>query len=319
MSTDPALRGAVQPDRRMATVKGIASALFAYFLFSSSDAVIKSLVGRYSTFQILPFQAVFAMIPVTFMILGGRGLRMPRGNNLVWVLARGVLAGVGAILGFYAFRHLPLADVYALAFCAPLIVTVLAPSMLGEKIGARRWAAVIIGFIGVLVMVRPGFAELKLGHLAALATAFSGAGTLIIMRRLRGIETASTMATAVMLGLVAVSLPVLPFVWVTPDLRSIGMLAASGLMMGTAQFFILRALSLASAAVIAPMQYTMMIWAVVYGFVVFATEVSPFTLLGSAIVVASSLYTMYRERVRGVAERGVAAVSPAAPPVRPAE
>ncbi|MGL4445845.1 MAG: EamA/RhaT family transporter, partial [Alsobacter sp.] len=91
----------------------------------------------------------------------------------------------------------------------------------------------------------------------------------------------------------------------------------SGLMMGTAQFFMLRALSLASAAVIAPMQYTMMIWAVFYGFVVFATDVSPWTLLGSAIVVASSLYTMYRERVRGVADRGTAPVSPAAPPIRP--
>jgi drug/metabolite transporter (DMT)-like permease len=316
VSQDPAANAPAAPDRRFATIKGILSALLGYFLFSSSDAVIKLLLGTYSTFQILPFQALFAMIPVTFMILGGRGLRMPRGENLVWVMARGFLAGLGAVLGFFAFSHLPLADVYALAFCAPLIVTVLAPSMLGEKIGPRRWAAVIVGFIGVLVMVRPGFEELKLGHLAALATAFSGAGTLIIMRRLRGIETASTMATAVMLGLLAISLPVVPFVWVTPDLRALGLVAASGLMMGTAQFFMLRAVSLASAAVIAPMQYTMMIWAVFYGFVVFATDVSPWTLLGSAIVVASSLYTMYRERVRGVADRGTAPVSPAAPPIR---
>lgn len=189
-----------------------------------------------------------------------------------------------------------MADVYALAFCTPMIVTMLSIPILGERVGPRRWAAVIAGFVGVLVMVRPGFTTLAAGHLAALGTAFTGAGTVLIMRHLRGAEAPSTMVATVMVGLLGVSLPVLPFVFRAPDAADLALSAASGLMMGCAQFCILRALSAASAATVAPTQYSMMIWAVIYGVIVFGTPVSPYVLAGAAIVVASSLYTMNRER-----------------------
>lgn len=189
-----------------------------------------------------------------------------------------------------------MADVYAIAFCTPLLVTLLSIPILGESVGLRRWSAVVAGFIGVLVMVRPGFTTLAMGHLAALATAFTGAGTVLIMRRLRGAESPSVMVASVMVGLLAVSLPVLPFVFRMPTASDLALCAASGLMMGCAQFCILRALSLASAATVAPMQYSMMLWAVVYGLVVFGQPVSPYVLAGAAIVVMSSLYTMNRER-----------------------
>ena len=177
------------PDRRYSTLKGVGFALCGYFLFATADALTKTIVNSYSSFQIIPMQVVFASLPIVAMIVRGGGFRIPRGVNLALLGLRGLLAGLGAILGLYAFRHLPLADVYALAFCAPLLVTVLAIPILGERVGPRRWAAVIVGFIGILVMVRPGFQALSLGHVAALLTAFSGAGTLLIMRHLRGVET----------------------------------------------------------------------------------------------------------------------------------
>lgn len=300
MEDKPALPEA---ERRTSTFKGIAVALLAYFCFGTADALIKTIIGRYSTFQVIAIQVVFASIPVVAMILRDGGFRLPRGGNLGLVALRGALSGAGAIAGLYAFRHLPLADVYALAFCAPLIVTIMSIPLLGERVGPRRWAAALVGFVGILIMVRPGFQELSLGHGAALLTACFGATTLVIMRHLRGVETAATMASAVMIGLVSVSLPVLPFVWNTPTLVDVGVLAASGLLMGSAQFLMLRALSQASAAAVAPMQYTMMVWAVLYGLVLFDTPVSPFVLAGCAVVMASSLYTMHRERKLGIARR----------------
>jgi drug/metabolite transporter (DMT)-like permease len=270
--------------------------MLAYFLFSSSDAIVKVLVPRYSVFQLIPQQVAFALIPVAGIVLATGGFHRPKRKNLRLLVLRGLLAAGGTVIGVYSFSRLPIADVYALAFCTPLIVTVLSIPLLGEKVGIRRWAAVLVGFIGVLVMVRPGFMTLTLGHVAALGTAFTGAGTVLIMRHLRGVESSSTMVTTVMIGLLTVSLPILPFVFVKPTASDLALSAASGLMMGCAQFCILRALSLASAATVAPMQYSMMIWAVLYGYLVFNTPVSVYVLAGAGIVVLSSLYTMNRER-----------------------
>jgi drug/metabolite transporter (DMT)-like permease len=126
------------PDRRYSTLKGVGFALCGYFLFATADALTKTIVNVYSSFQIIPMQVVFASLPIVAMIVRGGGFRIPRGINLALLGLRGLLAGLGAILGLYAFRHLPLADVYALAFCAPLIVTVLAIPILGERVGPRR-------------------------------------------------------------------------------------------------------------------------------------------------------------------------------------
>lgn len=275
---------------------GLLFGLLAYFLFASSDAIVKLLMQRYSVFQVMIFQVCFALVPVLGTMLATGGLQRPKRRNLPLLSLRALLAGGGTLLGLYAFSRLPMADVYALAFCTPMIVTLLSIPLLGERVGPRRWAAVLAGFAGVLIMVRPGFTTLTLGHLAALGTAFTGAGTVLIMRHLRGAESPSTMVATVMVGLIGVSLPALPFVFIPPSASDLALSAASGLMMGCAQFCILRALSLASAATVAPSQYSMMVWAVVYGLVVFGTPVSGSVLLGAAVVVASSLYTMNRER-----------------------
>jgi drug/metabolite transporter (DMT)-like permease len=277
-------------------VLGLGFSALAYFLFASSDAIVKLLVQRYSVFQIIAFQVCFALVPLVGTMVATGGLRPPKRRNLPLLALRALLAGFGTALGVLSFSLLPMADVYAIAFCTPLIVTVLSIPLLGERVGIRRWSAVLVGFIGVLVMVRPGFTTLTSGHLAALATAFTGAGTVLIMRHLRGAESPAVMVSSVMIGLLAVSLPVLPFVFRMPTPSDLALSAASGLMMGCAQFCILRALSLASAATVAPMQYSMMVWAVIYGLVVFGQPVSPFVLAGAGIVVLSSLYTMNRER-----------------------
>ena len=141
-------------------VTGIGFALLANLLFATSDAIVKLLTERYSIFQIIPMQVAFACIPILVMLRRDGGFRRMRAAHPRLIVLRGFLAGIGTIFGFYAFSALPLAEVYAIAFCTPMVVTILSIPILGEQVRAHRWAAVVVGFLGILVMVRPGFETL---------------------------------------------------------------------------------------------------------------------------------------------------------------
>ena len=278
---------------------GVLCSLLANLMFASSDALVKGLTATYSIFQIIPMQVAFACIPILVMLRRDGGIRRMRAAHPRLIVLRGLLAGVGTIFGFYAFSALPLAEVYAIAFCTPMVVTILSIPILGEQVRAHRWAAVVVGFLGILVMVRPGFATLTLGHLSALGSVFTGAGVVLIMRKISRDEQRAVLVTAVMLGLLATSLPVALFVFKPPAWFDLLRVGAAGLLMGSAQFLVVRALSLAPASTIAPMQYTMIVWALAYGSLFFGNQIDPFVVIGACIVIASSLYIMHRERVRG--------------------
>lgn len=276
---------------------GLVIALLGNFLFTTSDAIVKSMSARYSVFQLIAMQVGFACIPL-LVILGRDGtFSRLRVRHPFLVSLRGLLAGLNAAVGFHAFSLLPLAEVYSIAFCAPLIVTLASIPLLGEQVGLRRLAAVLVGFAGILVMVRPGFVALSLGHLAALANAFMGASVVLIMRRIAREEERGVMVSAVMIGLLAVSVPPLFWVGRVPLWQDVALMALSGLIMGTAQFVVLEALRRAPAASVAPMQYTMLVWALIYGVAIFGDPIRPNIVLGAAIVIASSLYIMHRERL----------------------
>jgi drug/metabolite transporter (DMT)-like permease len=281
-------------------IRGVLLALLGFFLFASSDAVVKTLAGRYSIFQLIPVHVAFGAVPVAISVARSGGLRalLPRHPRLVAL--RGLLAGVGTILNFFAFSTLPLADVYAIIFGVPIVVAVLAVPVLGERAGAHRWAAVLVGFAGILVMVRPGSGDLSLGHLAALASVLTGAGVTLILRRIGREERGATVVLAVVLGLLVVSLPVALLRQLPPPAPAdIALLAASGSLMGVAQLVMLHAFRAAPASSVAPMQYTMMVWALLYGVLLFGDPVRTPVLLGAGIVVASSLYLLHRERLDG--------------------
>jgi drug/metabolite transporter (DMT)-like permease len=163
---------------------GVAMAIVGNFMFTTSDAIVKSLSGRYSIFQIIAMQVPFACIPLFIMLRREGTLAHLRIRHPILVFLRGLMAGLGTIFGFYAFSVLPLADVYSIAFCAPLVVTLASIPILGEQVGIRRFTAVIVGFLGVLVMVQPGFVRLSLGHLSAFCSVFTGASVVLIMRRI---------------------------------------------------------------------------------------------------------------------------------------
>ena len=277
---------------------GVLLAAFGFFLFASSDAIIKTLTRTYSIFQIIPMQVAFACIPLAIMLARGGGVVGLRPVHPKLVALRGFLSGIGTVFGYYAVSTLPLADVYAIAFGVPIVVTILSIPVLGEQVGVYRWSAVLVGFLGIMVMVRPGSTELSLGHLAAVAAMLNGAVITLILRKIAGTEHSTALVTSVVLGLFIVSLPGAVLAFRTPELSHVALFAASGLMMGTAQFVMLQAFRRAPAVSVAPMQYTMMVWALLYGVVIFGDSLRFNLLLGAAIVMGSSLYIMHRERVR---------------------
>ena len=277
---------------------GVLLAVLGFFLFATSDAAIKTLTARYSIFQIIATQVAFATVPLALMVLRAGSWRslvplFPRA-----VAVRGLLAGVGTILVYHAFGQLPLAEVYAISFCIPILVTILSIPVLGEKVGVHRWSAVVVGFVGVLVMIQPSPATLTTGHLAAFLAACGGAVITMILRRLAGHERSPALVLSVVLGLLVVSLPPALLTSRLPALADLGLMAATGLLMGTAQFVMLQAFRRAPAASVAPMQYTMMLWALGYGVALFGDPIRAHVLAGAAVVIASSLYILHRERVR---------------------
>jgi drug/metabolite transporter (DMT)-like permease len=286
-------------DHAERAVLGIMLALFANLMFSTSDATVKVLTERYSVFQVVVMQAAFAIIPLAVMLIREGGFHDLRVRHPRLVFVRGALAGGGTIFGFFSFTQLPLAESYSIFFCAPIMVTLLSIPLLGERVGLHRLGAVLLGLIGILIMVRPGFVTLHLGHAAAFVSATTGALTTIVMRRIARDEQRSVMVMAVIGGLIIVSLPGMILTFRPPTLHDTMLFACSGLLMGSAQFFIAQSLSLAPASVVAPMQYSMMIWAILYGYLLFGTMIDPFVVLGMGVVVVSGLYIMHRERKRG--------------------
>jgi drug/metabolite transporter (DMT)-like permease len=281
-------------------VAGALCAVLAYLAFATNDAIVKDLASRYSVFQVSAMTTLFALLPFSVMVARDGGFTVMRPRNVRLVALRGVLAVFGGITGIYAFSRLPLADVYAIIFLNPILVTILSIPILGEKVGPYRWAAVGVGFVGVLVMVQPTGEALSLGHLAAAVNVVIGAAVVLLMRHLGPTEHRTVMVGTVMISVLIVNVPLTLATFVMPSWPDVLRAFSAGILMGGAQFLIVRSLSMAPAGVIAPMQFTMLVWGAIYGVALFGDPLKPNVVAGAVIVVASSLYIMYRERVRRV-------------------
>lgn len=275
---------------------GILWAVLSFGCFSAADAVVKWLSGGYTVFQSIFVGTFFAFVPVLILVAATEGFRAARPNNPALVVLRGVLVTAAALGVVWSFTRLPMTDGYALVFCSPLIVTALSPWLLGEAVGWRRWAAVGAGFAGVLVMLRPGFATLDPGHLSAFASAVLFALGLIVLRRIGRTESNAALLVGLLLTTQAMLLPVMPFVWVTPGWADLGLMGLSGTFAGFAQIFLVLAFKAAPAPVVAPFQYSQMLWGVLFGLLLFGDRPTVFVLIGAAIVVACGLYILHRER-----------------------
>ncbi|HEX6015781.1 MAG TPA: DMT family transporter [Geminicoccaceae bacterium] len=278
--------------------RGIGFAVLSYACFSTGDAIVKIASDRFSVFQIAFTVAAFALLPVLALTRGQGGWRalVPRRWGLVAL--RGLLTATCGLLAWRAFALLPLAEGYAILFAAPMLVTGLSALLLGEQVGWRRWSAAAVGFAGVLVMIRPDFATVGLGHLLAALAAVCGALGFVTLKRICGRETSASILFAVCLSIMLASAPMVPATFVAPGWRELGVLALAGLMMGCGHAGLVLATRETPAVVVAPFQYTQMIWGVLFGALLFADRPEPVLFVGMGLVVASGLYTIWREMVR---------------------
>jgi len=282
--------------------KGILCLIASGAAFGSSDAISKVLKDTYPTGEILFFQAV-CIVSATLLgirLRRGRLRREVRVHDWRRQLIRGAIFVTNSFIFVTVLKYLALADLIALLFVSPILVTVLAPYLLGEQVGWRRYTAVGVGFCGMLLIVNPaGEFERLWPMLLALVVPTLGSYRDIITRQLSRTDTPdATMVVTTSCLLVASTLS-LPFGWVTPDATGLGLLAAAGLLLGVGMYLQVHAFMLGEAAVVAPFRYFILLWATFYGFVLFGDIPSGQTLLGAAIIVGSGLYIFFREARHG--------------------
>jgi len=286
------------PGRRQVLL-GIASMVAAVAVFSGMDALIKKLAGDYPTVQIVFFRNLFAFIPLAiFLAATGTRLASLRTRRLGGHMLRAVYGFVAMMLFFYCFGVMPLVDVIAIGFAAPIFMTALSVLLLREQVGVHRWSAVIVGFLGVLVMVRPGQSGFGLAALLALLATLAYALAIIQVRVLSRTEPASSIVFYVSLFAVLASGLLLPFYWRTPDPAGFLLLAATGVLGGVGQILITTAFRLAPISIVAPFDYTALIWGGMLGWIFWGEVPQAATLAGAAIVIASGLYILHRETRR---------------------
>lgn len=297
--------------------------LSGFGIFALHDALIKSLTG-YATAQILFFAVLFSYVPFSFVLATDRRERTLRPVRMGWVILRaGCMVGAG-LFAFFAFQTLPLAQAYALLFAMPILVTVLAVPILGERIRLARGLAIVIGLCGIIVVLRPGAAPFGLGHLAALAATLCSAFSGVITRKIAATEHSATLILYPLLAKVLVSGALLAFFYQPMPLLDLGKMAAIGILAIAGQYLIIRAYRIAPAALVAPFQYSQMLWAILYGYIWFGEIPDRYVALGSVIIIAAGLLIVWRESTSGVSQnrpflqtRNVRAV--AAPPMQSAE
>lgn len=267
------------------------------FLFSGVDTIAKVLTTSLDPIQIAWSRQLGLSLGIVVLI-ALRGPGILRSHHPWLQISRGALAALSAAIFIFAISYVPLADAVAITFVAPFMVTALGALLLGETVGARRWTAIGIGFLGTLVVIRPGMGIVHPAAGLIILAAFCFALRQILSRKLSGSDpTVTTIAYTGLTASLLLSLP-LPFVWRMPETGTeLALIAAIALIAAAAEILVIRALELAQAVVLAPVHYSLLIWATFYGWMVFDQLPDLWTWLGAALIMATGLYTLHRERL----------------------
>ncbi|MEP3276279.1 MAG: DMT family transporter [Stappiaceae bacterium] len=276
---------------------GIAYMTGGMFLFAAADMQAKLLTDTLHPIQIVWSRQLGLLIGVV-VLLAWRGFSVLHTQYPGLQIARGTLAAGSATIFVFAISYVPLADAVAISFVAPFIVTIIGALVLREHVGIHRWTAVTIGFLATLIVIRPG-----MGVIHPAATLVLLAATLFALRQIlsrylsASDRTATTVAYTAIMSSLILTLP-LPFVWQWPASNAeILILISLAITAAIAELLVIKALEVAQAVVVAPVQYTLLLWGTMYGYLVFADLPDFWTWIGALIIVATGIYTLHRERL----------------------
>lgn len=275
-------------------VKGPLLALAGFAVFSTHDALLKTL-SEYSVFQTIFFAMLFGYVPFSIARVFSTNPGSIKAVNPKLVILRSFLMVGSLCFAFLAFSMLPMVEVYVLIFMAPIIISILAIYYLGEKVYMFRWFAIILGLIGVIIVLRPSVDTLTIGHLFGFLAACSSGGAAIIARKVGSTENAATLILFPILASILVTGSVLPFVYKPMPLADLGVMFLIGVFGQIGQLLILFAYRSANAAFIAPMQYSQMIWAVIFGIFFFNETIDQWVIIGSMVTIFSGVMIVWRE------------------------
>jgi drug/metabolite transporter (DMT)-like permease len=290
-------------DERSARLAGIGLMLLGVFMFSFGDALGKYLVSTYAVGQLLWLRACAALLVLSPLIWRQRAQFLAMERPKLQAI-RIVLSTLEVAAFFLAVVYLPLADVTTYYLACPIFVTALSALVLRERVGWRRWTAILVGFAGVLIALRPSAQTISWPAMIALGGSLSFSLLMLITRSLRATPDI-VMATMQFAGTFVLGALMSPFGWVTPGAGSLAMFAVAGCISVTALVCVNRSLKLAPASVVVPYQYSMIVWAVMFGIAVFGDVPQPATVVGAAIIIAAGLYIFLRERKLGHEETAV--------------
>lgn len=292
--------------------KAIVLKLASALVFALMSAAVRYLGEDVPLGQQVFFRSAFAMLPLLVIYAGRQELhhalhtKRPLGH-----VGRGAISVAGMFLNFAALQRLPLSDATAISFAAPLITVALAAMFLGERVRIYRWSAVAVGFVGVIVMLWPYFdvghytgaaasASAVVGASCGLLAAFTNAGSVVQTRRLTTTETTPSIVFYFSLICTIGGLATLPFGWVMPNPMQLAVLIALGLLGGLAHVLVTESYRYAPASLVAPLDYTSLLWAFVLGYALFGEIPTIFVYVGAGIVAASGLFVIWRERQLGL-------------------
>ncbi len=283
------------PARREHVPLGILYMVGATIVFTGSSAVSKWLIETYPIGEVLFTRTAVALVTCALFMMPQTGLAVFRTRRLAHHLMRSISQGFSQTFLLIAFSLMPLAGAIAINFSAPLFTTFISALVFKEAVGVARWAALFVGFCGVLIVATPGAGTFQIGALFALANAMLYASVTSGVRRMTATESTETLTLYQLALLTALFALLLPLGWVSPTPVDLAWIAFNGVANAVGQYWWTRALHLAPASAVAPFFYLSLIWASVLGFAIWGEVPSIALVVGSAVVVASGLFLLWRE------------------------
>ena len=277
---------------------GIALMLAGIAGFAIMDATIKWLVADYHVVQVAALRSWFGLPLLCLFALRGGGLERLKTRRPTVHFGRYLMVLGLTFSFFWALSQMKLVDAIAISFAAPIFITALSMPLLRESVGLHRWLAVGIGFVGVLVMLRPGFGVFQWAALVVLLSVGFYALLMITTRAFKNTESSASLMLYPQLGMSLTGILLAPFFWITPDLMDLALFALAGTFGSVGVMCVTHAFRLGPAAVITPFEYSALIWATLLGYLLWDELPDGITLFGAAIVVTSGLYIVYRETIR---------------------